>query len=146
MSSMIVSTNPDRRILEASPELADKVGTEPRRLCGLDCASTVRCRNAQGRPLCGDFCPAMAAARSRSGVAQEVPVWLENLSGDLEEFRATFQRIGNLPNGMVVAFFGEAVEGQAEVAPAAGEGIPQVEQRRNHLRLPRRTRLQLISG
>ncbi len=105
MSSMIVSTKPDRRILEASPELAETVGAEPKRMCGLDCARAVQCRNAEGKPLCGEFCPALAAARGASGLAQEVPVWLRNPAGALREFTATFQRIGNLPNGMVVALF-----------------------------------------
>ncbi len=147
MSSMIISTQPDRRILEVSPELAETVGTESKRMCELDCARALRCRNADGRPLCGQFCPALAAARSASGVAQQIPIWLRNPSGHLEAFNTTFQRIGNLPNGMVVALFGDPEEDgdAAEDRPAAGEGMPQVERRRQIL-ARRRPRLRLING
>ncbi|MHB1162167.1 MAG: hypothetical protein ACYC66_17100 [Chloroflexota bacterium] len=158
MSSMIVTTNPDRRVLEASAELAETVGSEPKRMCGVDCARTVQCRNAEGRPLCGEFCPALAAARSRSGVAQELPIWLRNREGGLEERTATFQRIGNLTSGMVVAVFAEPAAEQAQLLPASGEGEPQVErrqemarrqkpaQRRKVEQAPQRPRLRLVGA
>ncbi len=148
MSSMIVTTNPDRRVLEASPELAETVGSEPEQIRGLDCARSVKCRNAEGKPLCDEFCPALAAARSRSGVAQQVPVWLRNRFGELEQRSATFQRIGNLPSGMVVAFFGAPAEEQEGLLPAAGEGLPQVDLRKRvrQRRHQQRAGLKLVSG
>jgi len=140
MSSMIVSTNPERRIREASVELAETVGAEPDWMCGVDCALTVKCRNAEGEPLCGQFCLALAAARSPSGLAQEVPVWLRDREGRLREFSATFQRMGKLPDGLVVAFFGQPAGYGSETedvpSPAAGDWVPQPEHRPRQLRQP----------
>ena len=114
MGSMILATKPRRCIIEASPALASSVGSTSRFMEGADCASIVRCRNVAGRALCRDFCPALVAARTSSGVAEGLPVWLESPSGTLEQFHATFQRIANLPNGMVVAFFGDPQEMRSE--------------------------------
>jgi hypothetical protein len=107
MSSMTLTTTPTRRIVDASPELAENAGSEPHLMCGLDCASIVRCRNAEGKPLCNHLCPALAAARGRSGMVDRVQLWLENLDGEMEEMEASFQRIGGTAGRMVVAFFGE---------------------------------------
>ncbi len=161
MNSMIIRTKPDRKILEASSELAEAVGAQPEGMCGQDCAGVLQCRNAQGEPLCGQFCPALAAARSASGLAQQLPLWLEGSDGRLQQFSATFQRIGSLPGGMVVAHFGDAdeeVECEAETvpAPAAGDWVPQLERRPRRMYYPgpdqpdrgrrQRGKLRLISG
>ena len=139
MSSMIVSTKPDRRIVEASPELAEAVGSDRGRMCGLDCAKVLRCRNAEGKSLCGQFCPALAAARGSSGLAQEVPIWLKNPDRGLREFAATFQRIGKLANDIVVVYFGEAEqEPEAADLPAAGDWVPQRQRSSAPLRQVRR--------
>ncbi|MCL4369688.1 MAG: hypothetical protein M1380_02105 [Chloroflexi bacterium] len=115
-------------------------------MCGLDCARAVQCRNAGGEPLCGHFCPALAAARGASGLAQEVPIWLRNRGGDLREFTATFQRIGKLPDGLVVAFFGRPSDEESDAedvpAPAAGDWVPQLERRPRQLRQPGPSRRQ----
>ena len=73
MGSMILATNPGRRILQASQELAESVGCPSKLMAGLDCASIVRCRNSDGKPLCQNFCPALRAARAKPGTVLEVP-------------------------------------------------------------------------
>lgn len=132
MSSMIIATNPERRILDASPELANSVGSAAKFMVGVDCAGIVRCRNAEGKTLCQDFCPALMALRSKTGVAEGVQVWLEDPSGRLEQFRATFQRIRSVPNGMVVAFFEGAPAEEEQPAPAATSERTGGRQRQDH--------------
>lgn len=146
MSSMILATSPGRRIIEASPDLADWAGSSQRSMAGLDCASIVRCRNADGVPLCHNFCPALMAARSRLGAVEQVPVWLEDSRGDLKPFDATFQRVPGLRDGMVVAFFGENAGEEATAPEGALDGKPGPRKRQHAVAAGRRARLKLVSG
>ena len=123
MASMILSTSPNRRILQASQELAEAVSCPVRLMAGLDCANLVRCRNADGKPLCHNLCPALRAARARAGTTIEVPIWIEDPSGQMTRYDATFQRIQDVSNRMVVAFFEDPVEDGEKTAVAASPEI-----------------------
>ena len=147
MGSMILATSPKRRIIDASPDLADWAGSPQRSMVGLDCASIVRCRNAEGVPLCHNFCPALMAARSKLGAVEQVPIWLEDPRGDLRPFDATFQRLPGLRDGMVVAFFGDSTGEEANTARESAPSREPVPRRRHRaVSAGRRARLKLVSG